>query len=141
MAASEASKGASGIRLPPAGLAKTLGVAALVTAVATALSYWLPENWAATGVGFAFLAAAYVLVVRSDDSELIREYGLSLGGLLEPTPLSAQRLVRGALGALLPALLCAAIIYPCFWFGFRVWWKVGAFQAAPLLPLLSRGAE
>jgi uncharacterized protein len=122
---------------PRAGLWRALGVAAAVTLVATTLSYLLPESWAATGVGFTFLFASYWLVVRSDDTERIRAFGLSLGGLLEPGPLSGSRLLRSLLGALGYALLAALIIYPCFWFGFRIWWKVGAFHAAPLGPVLS----
>ncbi|MES1189244.1 MAG: myxosortase MrtC [Myxococcales bacterium] len=122
---------------PPAGLGRVLGVAAGVTALATALSYLLPDSWAATGVGFTFLLASYALVLRTDDSERIREFGLSLGGLLEAGPLSASRLLRSALGALAYALAAALVIYPCFWFGFRIWWKVGAFHAAPLGPVFS----
>jgi membrane protease YdiL (CAAX protease family) len=112
-------------------------VAAAVTAVATALSYLLPESWAATGVGFTFLGATYWLIVRSDDAAQIREYGLSLGGLLEPAPLSAARLLREALVAVAYALAAAALIYPCFWFGFRIWWKVDGFHPAPLPAVLS----
>src|SRR6185369_7785321 len=101
---------------PPAGpsrtLATTLGVAALVTALATALSYLLPDSWAATGVGFVFLFASYRLVIRSDDVERIREYGLSLGGLPEPVPLSTSRLSRSTLVAIAHAMAAAIIIYP-----------------------------
>jgi membrane protease YdiL (CAAX protease family) len=122
---------------PRAGLWQPLGVAALVTATATAFSYLLPDSWAATGVGFTFLFAAYWLVVRSDDPEKIRAFGLSLGGLLEPVPLSARRLARSALDAIWPALLAAAVVYPCFWIGFRLWWKVDTFRPAPLGPVLS----
>lgn len=122
---------------PRAGLWRVLGVAGGVTLAATALSYLLPDAWAATGVGFTFLLATYALVIRSDDTEQIRSYGLSLGGLLETAPLSVPRLLRAALGALGYALLAALIIYPWFWFGFRIWWKVGAFHAAPLGPVLS----
>lgn len=122
---------------PRAGLARVLGIAAAVTALATFLSYLLPDSWAATGVGFTFLLASYWLVLRSDDTERIREFGLSLGGLLEPGPLSAQRLARAALSALGYALAAALVIYPCFWLGFRIWWKVGAFHAAPLGPVVS----
>lgn len=120
-----------------AGIARALGVAAAVTALATALSYLLPDSWAATGVGFTFLLATYALVVRSDDTEQLREFGLSLGGLLEAGPLSAQRLLRAALSALGYALLAAVIIYPCFWIGFRIWWKVETFHPAPFGPVLS----
>lgn len=126
---------------PPAGLGRTLLVAGLVTAVATLLSYLLPESWTATGVGFTFLLATYWLVVRGDDVARIREFGLSLGGLLEPLPLSRTRLLRELWGAAWPALVCAALIFPCFWLGFRVWWQVDAFQPAPPWPLLSRGLE
>lgn len=126
---------------PASGLKQTLAVAAIVTATATALSYLLPDSWAATGVGFAFLLATYWLVVRGDDGARVREHGLSLGGLLELDPLDPKRLGRAALGALLPALLCALVIYPCFWFGFRMWWKVDEFHPLPLLPTLSRGLE
>ena len=128
---------AHGVPIPRAGLRQVLGVAVGVTALATALSYLLPESWAATGVGFTFLAATYWLVVRSDDAAQIREFGLSLGGLLEPAPLSTQRLLRDGLTAVLYALAAAVVIYPCFWFGFRMWWKVDAFHPAPLQPVLS----
>ena len=124
-------------RAARAGLARSLGVAAAVTALATALSYLLPDSWAATGVGFTFLLATYWLVVRSDDPEQIQEFGLSLGGLLEPGALSASRLLRSALGALSYAVGAALLIYPCFWFGFRIWWKVGNFHPAPLGPVVS----
>lgn len=122
---------------PRAGLGQVLGVAAGVTALATSLSYLLPDSWAATGVGFTFLLASYWLVLRSDDTERVREFGLSLGGLLEAGPLSARRLLRAALGALGYALAAALLIYPCFWLGFRIWWNVGEFRAAPLGPVFS----
>lgn len=128
---------AQGVPIPRAGLRQVLAVAAGVTVLATALSYLLPESWAATGVGFTFLAVTYWLVVRSDDIAQIREFGLSLGGLLEPAPLEPRRLLRDGLTAVLYALVAAAIIYPCFWFGFRMWWKVDSFHAAPLEPVLS----
>jgi uncharacterized protein len=119
-----------------AGLGRTLGVAAAVTAVAATLSYALPESWAATGVGFTFLLASYWFVIRSDDPERIREFGLSLGGVLEPEPLSWRRIWQDTRQAVLLALLAAVVIYPFFWFGFRAWWKVDAFQPAPILPRL-----
>lgn len=118
-------------------LGRPLGVAAAVTALATALSYLLPDSWAATGVGFTFLLSTYWLVVRGDDIAQIREFGLSLGGLLEPSELSAQRLARSALVALAHALAAAVIIYPFFWLGFRFWWKPGDFHPAPLGPVAS----
>lgn len=122
---------------PPAGLLQPLGVAALVTALATALSYLLPDSWAATGVGFVFLFATYRLVIREDDTARIREFGLSLGGLLEPAPLSTPKLLRSTSRALAYALGAAVIIYPFFWLGFRLWWHVDRFHPAPIGPLLS----
>ena len=126
---------------PRAGLMQPLLVALGVTVLATALSYLLPRSWAATGVGFTFLAATYWLVVRGDDTERIREHGLSLGGLLEPEPLSAARIWRDTRVAVLHALVTAAIIFPFFWLGFRAWWNVGSFRAAPLgeLPSMALG--
>jgi membrane protease YdiL (CAAX protease family) len=127
----------SGVTVGRSGLGRSLGIAGGVTLLATALSYLLPDSWAATGVGFTFLLAAYWLVVRGDDTARIREFGLSLGGLLEPSELSASRLMRSALGALGHAFAAALIIYPFFWFGFRIWWKVHAFHPAPLGPVVS----
>lgn len=122
---------------PRAGLSTVLSIAAAVTLLATALSYLLPDAWAATGVGFAFLGATYWLVVRTDDVQRIREYGLSLGGLLEPVPISAPRLARDALTAVAYALGAAAIVYPCFWLGFRLWWHVEHFRPAPFGPVIN----
>jgi len=123
---------------PRAGLGPSLGVAAAVTLLATALSYFLPDSWAATGVGFTFLGATYWLVVKpDDDAQRLRSFGLSLGGLLEAAPISLPRLVRSLLGALAYALGAALLIFPCFWFGFRIWWKVGAFHPAPLASIFS----
>src|SRR4029453_2336123 len=80
-------------------------LAALGTTVGvTALSYLLPENYAATGVGLAFLGATYVFALRRDDPHDAKHYGLALGGLLEPEPLSLRRLVREGTRALLWAL-------------------------------------
>lgn len=122
---------------PPAGLTQPLGVAALVTALATACSYLLPDGWAAHGVGLTFLGATYWLVVRGDDNQRIRDHGLSLGGVVELTPLSWPRLCREAARALGYALGAALIIYPFFWLGFRLWWQVDHFHPAPLGPVLS----
>ena len=120
-----------------AGLSHAVGLAALVTVVATLLAYLLPEDWRATGVGFAFLLTTYWMVIRHDDPVQIRAYGVSLAGLMEPVPLQARRLWRDALTALGWAGLCCILIFPCFWLGFRSWWDVDAFRPAPLWPLAS----
>lgn len=117
-------------------MVRTLGVAAAVTAVAALASHALPDTYgiAATGVGFTFLLASYWLVVRGDDTQRIRDFGLSLGGLLESQPLSGPRIRRDVLRAIGLALLAALVIFPFYWLGFRVWWNADAFRPAPLLP-------
>jgi uncharacterized protein len=99
--------------------------AALTTAAVTALSYAAPKDYAGTLVGLAFLAATCWLVLRHDEAT-IQAHGLSLGGLLEPTPLSAPRLARSALSATAWAALLAAIAFPPFWYGYRVYWGATA---------------
>ncbi len=105
-----------------------------VTAATTAASRGLPVDYQALGVAAIFLGAAYLLVVRGDDTAAIRRYGLSLGGLVEPEPLDARRLLRAAAEAVGWALLVAAAVFPAFWVGFVLWWQPrGAF--APAVPL------
>jgi membrane protease YdiL (CAAX protease family) len=113
-------------------------LAALVTTLlATALSYALPEAHAATGVGLVFLGVTYVLVLRDGDTRSVREFGLSLGGLFEPEPLSASRLGRAALSALGWAVAAALLIFPAFWLGFLFWHAPATgFSAAPWRPLV-----
>lgn len=94
----------------------------VTTAVVTTASYVLPEEHAATGVGFAFLAAVYVLVLRGNNS-FIREHGLSLGGVLEPGAIVANKLFRDFLRALAWAVGIALVVFPLFWIGFVLWWQ------------------
>ena len=47
-----------------------------------------------------------------------------MGGLAEPEPLEIGRIVKDSLKALGWALLFAAIFFPPFFFGFRLWWGV-----------------
>jgi membrane protease YdiL (CAAX protease family) len=95
-------------------------VAVLTTVAVTALSYLLPEEHAATGVGLGFLVATYLTVLRRDDDESVVHCGLSLGGVLERKPLSVRRLGRALAGAMLWAVAIAVVILPPFWLGF--WW-------------------
>jgi membrane protease YdiL (CAAX protease family) len=99
----------------------TLGVAAAVTTASAAVSYALPDQFQALGVAGVFLGGAYVMVVRHDDSQLIRHFGLSLGGIVEPEPIDYGQLWRQSLRALGWALLLGAIAFPPFWLGY-VWW-------------------
>lgn len=115
-------------------LAVTLAAAAATTAVVTAVSHLVPRH-APTLVGLVFLAATWALVLRRDES-VIRVYGLSLGGLLEPVPLDRRRILRDAGEALLWVLLLSAIIFPPFWLGYRFYWHVGAPFAWQLPPRL-----
>lgn len=107
-----------------------LGVAAAVTAGSALLSYVLPPDYQALGVAAVFLGGAYVMVVRHDDAGLIRHFGLSLGGVVEPEPIDYRRLYGSSLKALGWALLLAAIAFPPFWLGYVRWYEV----AGPFIP-------
>lgn len=117
-----------------------IGVTVATTAFVTALSYGLPEQFQATGVGLAFLAATYVLVLRYD-SETVRRHGLALGGLFDSAPLSLTTLTTSAAGALGWALAVAVIVLPPFWFGWLHFWQPdGRFSAASLRGVLDEAA-
>jgi uncharacterized protein len=119
----------------PPRLWRPLVAAALTTAVVTAASYLAPERWAATLVGVGFLASTWWLVLRHDEHR-VRAYGLSLGGLLEPSRLDPRRLARDALSATGWALLMMALAFPPFVIGYRFYWRVHghfAFHAPPSL--------
>lgn len=96
-------------------------ITVLVCLVATLLAFGLPDQYAATGVGLWFLAATYWLCIRDQSDAVVQHFGLSLGGLVETTPISGQRLIRAALGALAWALGCALILFPLFWLGWLTW--------------------
>ncbi|WP_437754405.1 myxosortase MrtC [Sorangium sp. So ce1389] len=102
---------------------RALLAAAITTAAVTAVSYAAPKSYAGTLVGLTFLAATFWLVLRYDETT-IRAHGLSLGGILEPVPLSAARLAGAALRAVAWAALVAAIVFPPFWLGYRLYWGV-----------------
>jgi len=104
-----------------------------VSAVVTLLSYTLPRDYAATGVGLAFLVATYQLSVRGKTDQQVRQSGLSLGGVLETQPLQAGALLRKLLGASAWGLAAAVIFFPPFVLGWVWWWKpTHAFSAAAL---------
>lgn len=104
-------------------LRRILGAALITTVLVTVASYAAPDKYAATLVGLIFLAATWWLVLRRDE-ETIRDHGLSLGGLLEPTPLSPKRLAKDALIAVAYAAVLALIVFPPFWIGYRTYWNV-----------------
>jgi membrane protease YdiL (CAAX protease family) len=102
-----------------------LAAAAITVIVVTAVSYLAPSSYAATLVGVSFLASTWWLVLRHDE-RTVRAHGLSLGGLLEPSPLEPRRLLRATLGAVAWAALLAALIFPVFWIGYRLYWHPAA---------------
>lgn len=103
-------------------LLRPLCIAAGVTVLVALVSYGLPGEWQSTGVGFCLLVATYVLVLRHDAST-IRHYGLGLGGIFEPVPLDARRILAAVGTSLLHALLAALVFFPLFWLGFVLWWQ------------------
>ena len=105
----------------PPGPRRPLLAAAITTVVVTAVSFFSPDKYAATLVGVSFLAATWWLVLRHDE-RTVRAYGLSLGGVLEPTPLDPRRMARDAVQAVGWALLLIAVIFPIFWLGYRAAW-------------------
>jgi hypothetical protein len=105
----------------PPGPRRPLLAAAITSAVVTAVSFFSPDKYAATLVGVSFLAATWWLVLRHDE-RTVRAYGLSLGGVLEPTPLDPRRMARDAAQAVGWALLLIAVIFPIFWLGYRAAW-------------------
>lgn len=114
------------------GWRRPLVVAVGTTALVTALSYGLPDSYAATGVGLAFLAVTWLVALRRDDAAETAHYGLSLGGLLDPEPIDPRRMARDGIVAVGWALLFAAVLFPPFWLGYVSWWKpVHAFSPAP----------
>ncbi|MBI4950429.1 MAG: CPBP family intramembrane metalloprotease [Myxococcales bacterium] len=117
-----------------------LAAAAIVTGVVTAASYLAPVGYAGTFVGGGFLVACYVLVLRHDTAT-VRAYGLALGGLTETTRLDGRRLVREGAVALGWALGLAALTFPPFFFGFRLFWHVeGPFRFAAASGVLDEAA-
>jgi uncharacterized protein len=94
-----------------------------VTLLAALVSRVAPVEHAANAVAVVFAGATYALVLRHDAAR-IGAYGLALGGLFEPAPLSAARMGRDFARALRWCLLLAAITLPLFWVGYRLWFGV-----------------
>jgi membrane protease YdiL (CAAX protease family) len=111
--------------------------AAITTLGVTLLSYFSPDDWAATAVGLGFLVATHVLALRSNDPDAARRFGLSLGGLLDPEPVNVGLVVKSALTELSVAIGVAAIVLPPFVIGYELWWSPTVpFHAAPLRTVL-----
>jgi membrane protease YdiL (CAAX protease family) len=126
-------------------------VALVTTLVVTFISHALPGELellrvgvidisidANTLVGATFLLATWWTVLRDPEAP-VSAYGLSLAGLTEAEPLSARRLLSDGGRALGWALLLAAIFFPPFWFGYRLFWNVGGdFAVAPPSGMFNR---
>jgi len=104
-----------------AALIEALVASLAVTALVTAASAFLPDRYVATGVGFLFLGATWLLVWRGDDAR-VEASGLALGGLVLPGPVDGRRLARSAGGALLWASLFAVLTFGPFYLGWRTFW-------------------
>jgi membrane protease YdiL (CAAX protease family) len=103
----------------------------------TALSYALPAEHAATGVGLAFLTLTYWLALSGDNPDAARLHGMSLGGLLDPEPISLRRLAGATARAVAWSLAVALVILPPFWLGYVIWWApTEPFSPAPIADLL-----
>jgi membrane protease YdiL (CAAX protease family) len=100
---------------------EAVGVSALVTALVTAGAAVLPDKYVATIVGFVFLGATWALVWRSDDAR-VESSGLALGGIVLPGKIDHRRLSGSIAKALAWALLCGAITFVPFFFGWRSFW-------------------
>jgi membrane protease YdiL (CAAX protease family) len=106
---------------PPASARSTLLTALLVTVAVTVASYAAPGDYAATAVGAVFLATVTALVLKHD-AATIAHFGLSLGGLLEPSRLDGRRLARDGLRAAAWAGAFAFVVAIPFAIGFRLYW-------------------
>lgn len=96
-------------------------IALVVSGLATAASWLLPESIVATAVGGVFLGATWVLVLRRRDAD-VRGFGLSLGGMLEVPPSPWNRTVRAAAVALGWAVLLGLLVFPAYVTLFARWW-------------------
>ena len=96
-------------------------VAGLVTFLAAILSYTLPPDYAATGVGALFCIAVYWLSLRHS-AETIEADGLRLGGIFAPEPLSLRRLGHEGLAAVRWAGVAGLVFFPAFTLAYgQVW--------------------
>ena len=103
-------------------LRRPLRISVLVTGLVAVIAYVLPNQWQSTGVGLCLLLATHRLVLRHD-AATIRHHGLSLGGIFEPVPLDARRILTALGVSLVWAGLAALLTFPSFWVGFALWWR------------------
>ncbi|MBM4375988.1 MAG: CPBP family intramembrane metalloprotease [Deltaproteobacteria bacterium] len=103
---------------------RALAVTLAVTVVVTVIARAVPGELANLGVAGAFLGATWWLVL-GHDTPVIRAYGLSLGGLLEPERIEPRRMVRTLVVALGLTALLALVCFPPFALGYAKLWASG----------------
>lgn len=101
---------------------RPLAIGLGVTALAAGVSHLAPLAHAANAVALVFIGATYLLVLKHD-SAFIAAYGLRLGGLFEPEPLSARRIARELAQAGMLCVVAGAITFPAFWLGYYLWFS------------------
>lgn len=94
-----------------------------VSVLATIVSYSFPLDYASGAVALVFLASTYALCLRVHHPRPPADYGLSLGGLMEPSAVSPAGLLGELLRAFGIATLAALVIFPPFWWGFLNWYE------------------
>lgn len=97
-------------------------VALGVTLAFALLEPVVPKAFEGHVVALILVGSTYLLVLRSDGSE-IQAHGLSFGGLLDPHPLSLNRLLSSTRRAILWAGVAGALTFPWYIVGFIAWWK------------------
>lgn len=110
-------------------------MALLVTAIATVLSYNLPEQYSATGVGGCFCLATYFLVLRRSN-DTIEHFGLAMAGIFQPIALDAQRILRSLGTSLGWTAIASILILGPFVVLYPVIWAPGHNFQLPPAPLL-----
>ena len=113
------------VRVAP--LLEAVTVSVLVTGLVLLLARLFPLSQVATAVGAAFLVVTWALVWRKDDRTVLGA-GLALGGIVLPRHVGAITVLRATMTALAWALLLAALTFPLFFIGYRIWFqKTGPF--------------
>ncbi len=116
------------------GLRAGLSVAALVTLLVAAVGRLVPETWSGTAIAVVFLGATYLFSVRGRENEVVRAFGLELGGVLSERPLDPWRMALDTVRAFSQAVLAAVILFPPFLLGFVWWWRPE--QPFDMIPLV-----
>ncbi len=107
-----------------ASLVRPLGLTAIVAGL-VAVAGVLPLDFVATATAAVFLGATWWGALSGTNRDAARHFGLSLGGLLDPEPLSLKRLVTSSARALAWAVGIACVIFPIYALGWVWFWNPG----------------